>query len=251
MTHLTSFDAPPPIPAVARILARYDRPAIEAFIAIAIDLADTLDAPDDPDEPNFASRSDGLPGDPGDHERAGDDDDTGWPEWHARRSRKLAGGICEMEQDRLWMSPCGVPEDAEDDDQDCGHDEGEPDYRKRRNRPGDGPGCSISDTDRCMAGDDRISGGPSPGPEAYSFGHRGAGDTEDAEIWQATSNVPMDPVISYEHNPFTDQRVKIGISNLMTSYRPHAEGTMSADTGRTHRRKGAQQWGNKADGVPV
>ena len=33
----------PPMPAVARILARYDRDKLEAFIAIAIDLADTLD----------------------------------------------------------------------------------------------------------------------------------------------------------------------------------------------------------------
>lgn len=34
---------PAPPPAVARILARYDRPKLEAFIAIAIDLLDTMD----------------------------------------------------------------------------------------------------------------------------------------------------------------------------------------------------------------
>ena len=38
---------------------------------------------------------------------------------------------------------------AEEDNEDCGHDEGEPDYRKRRRhrRNESGPGCTISDTD--------------------------------------------------------------------------------------------------------
>lgn len=33
----------PPMPAVARILSRYDRPKVEAFIAVALDLLDVLD----------------------------------------------------------------------------------------------------------------------------------------------------------------------------------------------------------------
>ena len=43
----------------------------------------------------------------------------------------------------------GNPEDAEEDDEDCGHDEGEPDYRKRRRHRQNegGPGCAISDSD--------------------------------------------------------------------------------------------------------
>lgn len=41
----------PPMPAVARILSRFDRQQLEGFIAVAIDLADALDG--DPDiEPN-------------------------------------------------------------------------------------------------------------------------------------------------------------------------------------------------------
>ena len=32
-------------------------------------------------------------------------------------------------------------------------------------------------------------------------------------------DVPMLPVVSYEHNVFNDQRTTLGISNLMTSYR--------------------------------
>lgn len=37
--------------------------------------------------------------------------------------------------------------DMEEDTEDCGHDEGEPDFRKRRRyrRNEAGPGCSISD----------------------------------------------------------------------------------------------------------
>ena len=43
----------------------------------------------------------------------------------------------------------GNPEDAEEDDEDCGHDEGKPDYRKRRRHRQNegGPGCAISDSD--------------------------------------------------------------------------------------------------------
>ncbi len=37
----------PPMPAVARILSRYDRPKVEAFIAVALDLLDLLDGDDD------------------------------------------------------------------------------------------------------------------------------------------------------------------------------------------------------------
>ena len=35
--------ARPPMPAVARILARYDRPALEGFISVAIGLLDVID----------------------------------------------------------------------------------------------------------------------------------------------------------------------------------------------------------------
>jgi hypothetical protein len=41
------FPAVPPMPAVARILSRYDRPSLSAFIAVAIDLLDTLDGDTD------------------------------------------------------------------------------------------------------------------------------------------------------------------------------------------------------------
>jgi hypothetical protein len=53
---------PAPMPAVARILARYDRPKIEAFLAIAIDLLDTMD-PDpelEDDDPAGQCDEDGV-----------------------------------------------------------------------------------------------------------------------------------------------------------------------------------------------
>ncbi|MET0240191.1 MAG: hypothetical protein ABW184_09875 [Sphingobium sp.] len=44
MANLLPFPPlPAPPPSVARILAQYDRPKLEAFIEIAIDLLDTLD----------------------------------------------------------------------------------------------------------------------------------------------------------------------------------------------------------------
>ena len=44
---VTLPNAVPPMPAVARILARYDRLQLEAFLSVAIDLLDTMDG--DPD----------------------------------------------------------------------------------------------------------------------------------------------------------------------------------------------------------
>lgn len=50
--------APPPMPAVARILARFDRPRLEGFIAVAIGLLDVLDG--DPDEEANGDEADGT-----------------------------------------------------------------------------------------------------------------------------------------------------------------------------------------------
>ena len=47
MGQVVSFPAPPPMPAVARILARYDRPTLESFLAVAIDLLDVIDGSPD------------------------------------------------------------------------------------------------------------------------------------------------------------------------------------------------------------
>jgi hypothetical protein len=46
--------------------------------------------------------------------------------------------------------------DFEEDGEDCGGDEGEPDFRKRRRyrQNQSGPGCTISDSDFCQGHDD-------------------------------------------------------------------------------------------------
>lgn len=77
----------PPMPAVARILSRYSRDKLEAFVSVAIDLLDTLDGDTDLEEDNddccparddtggvhcLDEYGDGGPGDPADAE--GDDD---------------------------------------------------------------------------------------------------------------------------------------------------------------------------------
>lgn len=47
----------PPMPAVARILARYERPQLEAFLTIAIDLLDTMDPDPDLEQEDRAGES--------------------------------------------------------------------------------------------------------------------------------------------------------------------------------------------------
>ena len=44
---VSAFPATPPMPAVARILARFEREQLAGFIAVALDLIDTLDGDDE------------------------------------------------------------------------------------------------------------------------------------------------------------------------------------------------------------
>lgn len=107
-----------PMPAVALILSRYDRAKLGSFIEIAIELMDVADG-------DF------------DAETGGDDLD--------------GSGAAEEDTPQLnsMIEYFGNPEDAEEDSEDCSHDEGEPDYHKRRRhcRNEGGPGCAISDSD--------------------------------------------------------------------------------------------------------
>lgn len=71
-----AFPAAPPMPAVARILSRFDRPALEGFIAVAIELIDTLDGEadtedDDPPEIDDDPEQD----DPGEDDDPAEDSD--------------------------------------------------------------------------------------------------------------------------------------------------------------------------------
>jgi hypothetical protein len=150
----------PPMPAVARILARYDRPSLEAFIAIAIDLADTMDVPTDPDEPDFTPRSDGMPGDPLDHEPPGDENDAAWVEWHALRgSQKHGPNMNVGEEDDERGGDEHDHDGTEDDNPYIGT------RAMQRSHCGDGAGCPISEP-----GGDEHDGQEDDGARIPSYG---------------------------------------------------------------------------------
>lgn len=48
----------PPMPAIARILSRFDRAQLEGFIAVAIDLADAMDGDPDLEDDDPAEEDD-------------------------------------------------------------------------------------------------------------------------------------------------------------------------------------------------
>ena len=124
---IAAFPATPPMPAVARILARFERDQLAGFIAVALDLIDTLDG--DPDMENATDLEDDHalspqargydtgPGcevaDTGEH--VGDEQDSGWTEHHTRGRHKLALGMSE---------PFADHEDDEDDDPDTSVEDG-------------------------------------------------------------------------------------------------------------------------------
>lgn len=127
----------PPMPAVARILSRYDRGKLTAFVTVAIDLLDVLDG--DPDREGECSEDEvsrctdlGRPV-PSD-EPGCDTADTGenaWIEWHTMRgSQKRGPNITQAH------------EDAENDDPAGQYDE---DYYTGPAMPDRGAGFPISD----------------------------------------------------------------------------------------------------------
>ncbi len=212
----------PTMPAVARILARYDRPALEAFIAIAIDLADTLDGDPEAEEPGLEDSSvthdtDG-PGCPIADARG----DVAWIEWTAMRgSMKRGPNVIAGE------------EDCEESDDDTSVE--------------DDPHGFDPEQDMCGAADDWIASGSCG---AYvALPDSGAGDPDDAETWKATSNVPMDDVWSADHNPFTDARVNLGKSNLQSSFITGNEGVRSVDSGALY--KHFHDFNDREPGRPV
>ena len=62
MGSVSALPAIPPMPAVARILARFERDQLAGFIAVALDLLDTLDGPEDAedDDPCGQCDEDGI-----------------------------------------------------------------------------------------------------------------------------------------------------------------------------------------------
>jgi hypothetical protein len=127
----TAAKAPPA--AVMRILERFERQELEGFIAIAIDLLDTLSGDTDVE----------LNGD----EQDSDGDENGDPayiEWHSRHGRKTDRfGAERLARDHYGNT---LREDDEDDDPagQCDEDGINTALEIRR---GSGAGCTISDSD--------------------------------------------------------------------------------------------------------
>lgn len=112
----------PPMPAITRILARFTRAELHGFIAVALDLADTLDGdadsePDDQDEVQ------------------GDELDSSWIEWTTMR------GAAKRVPNLLVGH-----EDDEDDDPAGQYDE---DYYTGPRLPVKGAGCPVADPGGC------------------------------------------------------------------------------------------------------
>ena len=121
MGRIARFPGITPAPAVMRILGRFDRPTLEAFLAVAIDLLDTLDGDPDTedDDPAGQCDEDGVnTRDNGSVAFAPDDLECGLtPDWGINQTKPLAAAIViEVDQegmqahrDRIRATRC-VPE---------------------------------------------------------------------------------------------------------------------------------------------
>ena len=129
---IAAFPTTPPMPAVARILARFERDQLAGFIAVALDLLDTIDG--DPEAEDNADRE----------ATDGDGNDQAWVEWTSMRAAQKRG-----------HNLLAGEEDDEDDDPNGGEiDEDVPGFTKRdlalAKALGSGAGCSISDPGGCQ-----------------------------------------------------------------------------------------------------
>ena len=134
----------PPMPAVARILSRYDRGKLAAFVTVAIDLLDVLEGDSDREgecSEDEVSRCTHLGGPVPTDEPGCDIADAGENaciEWHTMRgSQKRGPNIAQAH------------EDAEDDDPAGQYDE---DCWTGPAMPSHCAGCSISDPAECEDG---------------------------------------------------------------------------------------------------
>lgn len=209
-----------PMPAVAAVLGRYKPEQLASFIEVAIGLLDLAEP--DPDiedatdlEDDFALSPQAIGYASGIGCEVADTPENAWIEWDRMRGAQKTG-----------HNQTAGQEDDEDGDSDRGLDEGEPDFARYR---GIGAGCEISDPDFCSAGDDRVFSGAT---SACNHATDDApGDPEDGEREQLLHDVPMLPVVTLNHNVFTDQRLPLGWSNLQSSFRCGADGVRSADSG--------------------
>lgn len=115
----------PPMPAVARVLAGFQRDQLASFVEVAIGLLDIADG--DADEE-----------DNGDDELTGDEQDAGWTEYHTRGRHKLASGMSESFDEH---------EDDEDDDPDTGVEDDPRGFDPEEDMAADDLPCDEPDQD--------------------------------------------------------------------------------------------------------
>lgn len=94
-----AFPGTAPMPAVARILSRFERGQLEAFLAVAIDLLDVIDGDADKEDEEA-------------DEAAGDEHDAAWIEWTTMHGSQKRG-----------PNRTAGDEDDEDDDNDSACDD--------------------------------------------------------------------------------------------------------------------------------
>ncbi len=110
---VSAFPAAPPMPAVARILARYDRPQLEAFLSIAIDLLDTMDP--DPDGEDDGTAEDSDPAEDDDPDTGVEDGPKGFdPEEDLCLAGDHGGGMFAIHGNLHWGARDEDPGDVEE-----------------------------------------------------------------------------------------------------------------------------------------
>ena len=193
-----------PMPAVARVLAGFQRDQLAGFIEVALGLLDVADG--DPDfenatdlEDDHALSSWAIDPANGPGCNIADTGEQAYLEWTSLHPGKRPGPNFTVGE-----------EDDEDDDPDHALDEGEPNFVAVK---GEGAGCSISDPDYGI--DDQYQDEPD----------------QDLEREQMVQDVPVLPVVTLDHNIFTDQRQPLGMSNLQSSFQCGQDGVLSADSG--------------------
>lgn len=128
-----------PAPALMAILSRFDRPTLEAFLSVAVDLLDTLDPDPDAEQSTWLEAIEAREHDAGlpeDSEAGGDEQDAAYIEWHTKPANRRKGRSETIEGE-------------EDDETVSAEDEFHPNggsFALGRGWPA-GCGCPISDPD--------------------------------------------------------------------------------------------------------
>jgi hypothetical protein len=212
--------------AKAEILAGHEDDEEDDAVEANGDEQDTNNAEDELTAgvpPGFGGRGAGCSLSDGDGDRA-------YAEWHSLPAATRRSGAIDGKPLNDWGQ--GLHEDAEEDDGDTGVE--------------DGPKGFDPEEDMCLAGDDRVVSGPVVCGGAVSTADY-PGNEDDAEQEQMPGDVPMPPVYSLDHNIFTDKRLYLGHSNLMTSFQANSSKLKSADSGNPHSRNGSI----REPGIPV